>query len=62
MDYLLYVDDCLIIAMVQVFLDLRYSRICWMLILYLNFIPCYLLEVTHRMMIGYNLRCLKVIQ
>ena len=62
MDYLLYVDDCLIIAMVQVFLGLRYSRIFWMLILYLDFIPCYLLEVTHRMMIGYNLRCFKVIQ
>ena len=33
MDYLLYVDDCLIITMVQVSLDLRYSRISWMLIL-----------------------------
>ena len=27
MDYLLYVDDCLIIVMVQVSLDLRCSRI-----------------------------------
>ena len=32
-----------------------------MLILYLNFIPCFLLEVAHRAMIGYNLRCSKVI-
>ena len=62
MDYLLYVDDCLIIAMVQVSLDLRYLRISWILIMYLYFIPCYLLKVAHRVMIGYNLRCLKVIE
>ena len=62
MDYLLYVDDCLIIAMVQVSLNLRYSRISWMLIFYLDFIPYYLSEVTHRVMIGYSLRCSKVIE
>ena len=59
MDYLLYVDDCLIIAMVQVSLD---SRISWMLILYFDFIPCYLSEVAHRVMIECSLRCLKVIE
>ena len=32
MDYLLHVDDCLIIEMVLVSLKLRYSRISWMLI------------------------------
>ena len=62
MDYLLYVDDYLIIAMVQVSLDLRYSRISWILIMYLDFLPCCLLEVTHRVMIEYNLRCSKVIE
>ena len=62
MDYLLYVDDCLIIEMVQVSLDLRNSRISWMLILYLDFIPCFLSKVAHRVMIGYSLRCSKVIE
>ena len=62
MDYLLYVDDCLIIAMVQVSLNLRYLRISWMLILYLDFIPCCLSEVAHRVMIAYNLRYSKVIE
>ena len=62
MDYLLNVDDSLIIAMVQVSLDLRCSRIPWMLILYFEFIPCYLLEVTHRVMIGSNLSYSKVIE
>ena len=33
-----------------------------MLILYLDFIPCCLSEVAHRVMIGYNLRCSKVIE
>ena len=60
--YLLYVDDCLIIAMVQVSLNLRCSRISWMLILCFDFIPCCLLEVTHRVMIGHGLRCSKVIE
>ena len=62
MDYLLYVDDYLIIAMVQVSLDLRYIRISWMLIMYLDFIPCCLLEVTRKVMIRYSLRCLKLIE
>ena len=62
MNYLFYVDDCLIIGMVHVSLDLRYSRISWMLILYLDFIPCCLPEVTHRVMIKYNLRCSKVVE
>ena len=62
MDYLLYEDDCLIIAMVQVSLNLRYSRISWMLIFYIDFIPYYLSEVTHRVMIGYSLGCSKVIE
>ena len=62
MDYLLYVDDYLIRAMVQVSLDLRYSRISWMLILYFDFIPCCLSKVTHRVMIRYNLRHLKIIE
>ena len=62
MDYLLYVDDCLIIAMVQVSLDLRCLRISWILFLYFNFILCCLLEVAHRVLIEYSLRCLKVIE
>ena len=62
MDYLLYVDDCLILAMMQVSLDLRCSMISWMLILYLDFIPYYLSEVSHRVMIVYSLRCSKVIE
>ena len=62
MNYLLYVDDCLIIAMVQVSLDLRCSRISWMLTLSFDYIPCCLLEVSYRVMIGYNLRCWKVIE
>ena len=62
MDYLLYVDDSHIIAMVQVFLDLRHSRISWMLILYIDFIPCFLLEVGLKVMIGCNFKCSKVIE
>ena len=62
MNYLLYVDDCLIIAMVQVFLDLRRSRISWILILYFDFIPCYIFKVAHRVIIEYSLRCSKVIE
>ena len=62
MDYLFSVDDSLIIAMVQVSLDLRYSRLSWMSILYFDFITCCLLEVAHRVMIGYSLRCLKVVE
>ena len=62
MDYLLYIDNCLIIAMMQISLDLRYLRISWMLILYLNFIPCCLLEVAHKVMVKYNLGCSKVIE
>ena len=62
MNYLLYVDDSLIIEMVQVSLDLRCSRISWMLILYFDFIPCCLSKVAHRVMIGYSLRCLKEIE
>ena len=62
MDYLLVVDDSLIIAMMQIFFDLRCLRISWMLILYLDFIPCCLLAVDHRVMIGYNLRYSKVIR
>ena len=54
MDYVLYVDDCLIIVMVQVSLDLRYLRITWMLILYFDFIPSCLSEVAHRVMIKYK--------
>ena len=62
MNYLLYVDDCPIIAMVRVSLDLEYLRISWILILYLDFILCYLSKVTHRVMIRYSLGCLKVIE
>ena len=62
MDYLLYVDDCLIIAMVQVSLDLRCSRISWMLIMYFDFIPCYIFKVAHKVIIGYRLWCSKVIE
>ena len=62
MDYLLNVDDSLIIAMVRLSIDLGYSRIYWMLILYLDFIPYFLPKVTHRVIIGYNLRCSKVIE
>ena len=43
MDYLLHVDDSLVIAMVQISLNLRYSRLSWMLILCFDFIPCCLL-------------------
>ena len=62
MDYLLSVDDSLIIIMVQVSLDLRCSRISWMLILYLDFIRCFLSEVAHKVMIEYSLRYLKAIE
>ena len=48
MDTLLYVDDSLIIEMVQVSLDLRYSRISLMVIMYFDFIPCCLSEVALR--------------
>ena len=61
MDYLLYVNDSLVIAIVKVSLDLRCSRISWMLILYVDFISCCLLEVAHMVMNGYNLRYSKVI-
>ena len=47
MDYLLHIDDSLIIAMVQVSLDLRYLRLSSMLILCFGFIPYCLLEVAH---------------
>ena len=62
MDYLYHVDDCLIITMMQVSLDLKCSKISWMLILCFDFNPCYLFEVTHRVIIMYNLRCSKVIE
>ena len=62
MDYLLYVDDCLIIEMFQVSIDLRCSRISWMLIMYFHSIFCCLLEVAHSLMIGYNVRGSKVIE
>ena len=52
MNYLLYVDDCLIITTVQVSLDLRCLRISWMLILYFNFTSCCLSEVAVRVMLG----------
>ena len=61
MNYLLYVDDCPIIAMVQVSLDLRCLRISWMLILYLDFTSYCLSEIAHRVMIRYNLRYLTII-
>ena len=61
MDYLLYVDYCLIIAIIQVSLDLRCLRISRMLILYFDFTSCCLSEVALRVMIGYSLRCSKVI-
>ena len=50
------INDSLIIEMVQVSLDLRWSRICWMLIMYFDFDPCCLSEVAHSMMIRYSLR------
>ena len=62
MEYLLNVDDSLTIAMVQVSLDLKYSRISWILILYLDFIPCCLPKVAHRVIIGYNMWCSKMIE
>ena len=62
MDYLLNIDDSLIIAVVQVSLDLKCSRISLLLIIYFDLIPCYLLEVTHKVMIGCSLRCSKVIE
>ena len=62
MDIYLNVDDCLIIVMVQVSLDLRCSRISWMLILYFDLDLCCLLEVALWMIVGYSLRCSKVIE
>ena len=62
MDYLLHVDDNLIIAMMQVFLDLRSSKISWMLILYFNLDPCCLFEVILWVMVGYSSRYSKVIE
>ena len=56
------VDDSLNIAIMQVSLDLRCSRISCILILWFDFIPCYLSEVAHRVMIGYSLRYSKVIK
>ena len=50
------VDDNLNVITVQVSLDLRYSRISWISILYFDFIPSYLLEVAHRAMIEFSLR------
>ena len=41
-----------IIKMVQISLDLRCLRISWMLILYFDLNPCYLLEVPLWMRIG----------
>ena len=58
----LYVDDCLIIAIVHVSLDLKCSRISWMLILCFDLDPCSLLEVALWVMVGYSLRCSKVIE
>ena len=58
----LNVYDCLIIAMMQISLNLRCSRISWMLILYFDFDPCCLVEVALWMIVGYNLRYLKVIE
>ena len=51
----LNVDDCLIIAMVQVSLNLRCLRISWMLIPYFDLDPCCLFEVALWMIVGYNL-------
>ena len=62
MNYLLNIDDSLIIAMMQVFLDLRCSKISWMLIMYFDFIPYCLSKIALRVMIGYTLRCSKVIE
>ena len=62
MDYLLYVDDCIIIAMMQISVDLRCSRIFWMLILYFDIDPCCLFEVALLVMIGHSLRYSKVIE
>ena len=56
------VDYSLIIAMVQVSLDLRCSRLSYMSILCFEFIPCCLSEVAHKVMIGYSLRCSKVVE
>ena len=56
------VNDSLIMAMVQVPLDLRCLRISWMLIVYFDFIAYCLLEVAHRVMIEYKLKYLKVIE
>ena len=58
----LNVDDCPIIVMVQVSLDLRCSRISWMSILYFDLDPCFLLEVALWMIVRYTLRCSKVIE
>ena len=56
------INDSLIITMMQVSLELRCSRISWVLILYFHFGPCCLREVARRMMIGYNLRDSKIIE
>ena len=61
MDYLLYANDSLVITMVKVSLDLRCSRISWMLILYVDFISCCFPEVVPMEMIRYSLRYSKVI-
>ena len=61
MDYVLHVDDSLIIAMVQISLDLRCSRISWMLILYFHLDPCCPFEVALWMMVRYSLSYLKII-
>ena len=62
MDYLLNVDDSLIMVMVQVSLNLRCSRISWMLIMHFDFIPCCLSKVALRVMFGYSLRYSKIIE
>ena len=56
------INDSHIITMVQLFLDLRCSRVSWVLILYFDFDSCCLREVARRMIIEYNLTNLKVIE
>ena len=58
----LNINDSLIIKMMQVSLNLRCSRISLVLILYFDFNPCCLRDVTCRRMIGYILRYSKVIE
>ena len=58
----LNVDDSIAIAMVQVLLFLRCLRISCMLILCFDLIHFYLSKVAHKVMIGYSLRCSKVVE